>query len=188
MALLLAPCAQAADPATAANPPIPSLLQEMEGSWTVAEKMWPGGGQIEAVDLPAAVAHRRLIRQSYLEEVMESVPADAKDAFNRTSYFAFNATSHKFEYFSIDSRLPQMMNERSAVMGSSLPSDGWVKLEGNHFVAPSWGKAQNVPFRYRLAVGAVRSDRQVVQLFLTPESGKDRKEFLAFEYIYVRAP
>jgi hypothetical protein len=159
----------------------------MEGDWTVTEKMWPGSGQA-AVDLPAATVHRRLIKASYLEEVMESVQADAPDSFNRTSYFEFNFTTRQFEYFSLDSRLPQMMNERSAVIDPSTASGGGVTLRGGRFVAPTWGKAANVPFRYRLAVGDVKGDRQTVQLFLTPESGKDRKEFLAFEYLYTRMP
>lgn len=30
------------------------------------------------------------------------------------------------------------------------------------------------------------TDRQVVQLYLTPQSGKSLKEFLAFEYVYTR--
>ena len=46
-------------------------------------------------------------------------------------------------------------------------------------MAPTWGKEQNVPFQYRLVVGDVKGDRQTVKLFLTPESGKDRNEFLA---------
>jgi hypothetical protein len=72
-------------------------------------------------------------------------------------------------------------------MDPSRDFDGGVKLEGGHFVAPKWGKADNVPFRYRLVVGDLKGDRQTVRLFLTPESGKDRMEFLAFEYRYVRA-
>ena len=81
-----------------------------------------------------------------------------------------------------------MMIERSAVVDPSLASGSGVNLEGGHFVAPTWGKAHNVPFRYKLVVGDLKGDRQTVQLFLTPESGKDRNEFLAFEYLYVRAP
>jgi len=60
---------------------------------------------------------------------MEPTQAGASDAFNRTSYFAFNSTTHKFEYFSLDSRLPQMMNERSAVVDPFLASDSGIKLE-----------------------------------------------------------
>jgi len=43
-----------------------------------------------------------------------------------------------------------------------------------------------VTFIYRLTVGEVEKDRQVVQLYLTPQSGESTKEFLAFEYIYPR--
>src|SRR5580704_12704749 len=136
--LIAAGCAQAADLPGDAKPPVPPLLQKKEGKWTVSEKMWPGSGQ-EAVDLPAATAHRRLIQKSFLEEVMEPTQAGASDAFNRTSYFEFNSTTHKFEYFSLDSRLPQMMNERSAVVDPSLAADSGVKLEGYHLVAPTWG-------------------------------------------------
>ncbi len=184
--LMAAGSAQAADPTGAAKPPVPRILQKMEGNWTVSEKMWPGSGQ-GAVDLPPAMAHRRLIQKSFLQEIMEPTQGGATDAFNRTSYFEFNSTTGKFEYFSLDSRLPQMMNERSAVVDPSSADRG-VKMQGGHFVAPEWGKAHNVPFRYKLLVGGVKGDRQTVQLFLTPESGKDRKEFLAFEYVYVRAP
>ena len=187
VALMAVGWAQAADPPSDAKPPVPPLLQKMEGNWTVSQRMWPGSGQ-QAIELPAATANRHLIQKSFLEEVMEPTQAGASDAFNRTSYFEFNSTTHKFEYFSLDSRLPQMMNERSVVMDPSLASDSGLKLEGGHFVAPKWGKAHNVPFRYKLVVGDVKGDRQTVQLFLTPESGKDRKEFLAFEYLYVRTP
>lgn len=185
LALMAAGWAQA-DPSSDAKPPLPALLQKMQGNWTVSEKMWPGSGQ-QAVDLPAATAKRRVILNSFLEEVMEPVQPGASGSFNRTSYFEFNSTSQKYEYFSLDSRLPQMMNERSAVVNPSLASDGGVKLEGGHFVAPTWGTAHNVPFRYRLVVGDIKGDRQTVHLFLTPESGKDRREFLAFEYVYARA-
>jgi hypothetical protein len=187
LALTVTSWIYAANPPGDAKPPVPALLQKMEGNWNVTEKMWPGNGHA-AVDLPAATAHRRLIKASYLEEVMEPVQADAPDSFNRTSYFEFNFTTRQFEYFSLDSRLPQMMNERSAVINPSTASGGDVRLKGGRFVAPTWGKTANVPFRYRLAVGDVKGDRQTVQLFLTPESGEDRTEFLAFEYIYTRMP
>jgi hypothetical protein len=185
--LMAVPWAQAAGPPSDPKPPVPALLQKMEGNWTVTEKMWPGSGQA-AVDLPPATAHRHLIQQSFLEEVMEPSQAGAAVAFNRTSFLDFNATTHQFEYFSLDSRLPQMMNERSAAVDPALTSGTSVNLQGGHFVAPMWGKAHNVPFLYRLVLGDLKGDRQTVQLFLTPESGKDRQEFLAFEYLYVRAP
>jgi len=59
-------------------------------------------------------------------------------------------------------------------------------LYGDSFVAPRWGDATNVAFRYRLTMGAVEKNRQVVQLYLTPQSAQSAKEFLAFEYVYTR--
>jgi hypothetical protein len=44
----------------------------------------------------------------------------------------------------------------------------------------------NVPFRYRIVVGPVEKDQQAVRLYLTPQSGANTKEFLAFEYGYTR--
>jgi hypothetical protein len=80
-----------------------------------------------------------------------------------------------------------MMNEKSyEAEGQTRAGKGGIKLYGGSFVAPQWGKAVNAAFIYRLTVGEVEKDRQVVQLYLTPQSGESAKEFLAFEYIYTR--
>jgi hypothetical protein len=63
---------------------------------------------------------------------------------------------------------------------------GALVLYGGSFVAPRWGAVTNAAFRYRLTIGPVEKDRQVVQLFLTPELSGNAKEFLAFEYVYTR--
>ena len=56
-------------------------------------------------------------------------------------------------------------------------------------MAPEWGAARNVPFRYRLTIGPVQPDgKQTVQLHLTPQAVLPRREFLAFEYVYVKRP
>ena len=88
----------------------------------------------------------------------------------------------------MDTRAPQMMNERSHkadVAGESQDS-GAKTLYGGTFVATQWGEARNVPFRYRIVIGEVVKERQVVRLHLTPLSGENRREFLAFEYVYTR--
>jgi Protein of unknown function (DUF1579) len=169
--------------------PVPSpaaLLQQMQGEWSVSQRMWPGAGA-DPVNLPPAVAHRRVVGNSFLEELMEAAQRDSKDAFTRIALFDYNPVTRRYEYFSLDSRLPQMMNERSRP-GDAHPAQAsnTIALAGSHFVAPMWGKASNVPFRYRLIVGDVHDDRQVVQLYLTPDSGTDRREFLAFDYVYAR--
>jgi len=175
--------------AQAQNPPgkdsAPALMQQMAGTWNVQQRMWPGSGA-EAINLPAAIARRRLVEGAYLEEVMEPAQKNAREPFTRTAYFNYNAVNQQYEYFSIDSRAPQMMSEKSYDSGQDPTGKGTIKLYGGSFVAPRWGDAANAAFMYRLTVGAVENDRQVVQLFLTPQSGSSAKEFLAFEYVYTR--
>ena len=80
-----------------------------------------------------------------------------------------------------------MMNERSDKgEDQSKPGNGGIKLYGGGFVAPQWGESKNVAFTYRLTVGEIENNSQVVQLYLTPQSGESPKEFLAFEYVYTR--
>lgn len=57
----------------AGSNPLPSLMQQMVGTWNVQQRMWPGSGA-EAINLPLAVAHRRLIGGAFLEELMTLAP------------------------------------------------------------------------------------------------------------------
>ena len=52
------------------------------------------------------------------------------------------------------------------------------------FVAPEWGSAKNVPFNYRLTIGRIEVGKQTVQLYLTTQKVLQKKEFLAFKYVY----
>jgi hypothetical protein len=79
------------------------------------------------------------------------------------------------------------MSEKSLPTEVSIESKE-LKLSGGTFVAPEWGPAKNVRFKYRLTVGAVQDGRQTVELYLTPQSVLPKKEFLAFEYKYIRQP
>jgi hypothetical protein len=84
----------------------------MVGTWKVQQRMWPGFGA-QAIDLPTAIARRHLLTGGFLEEVMEPAKKSGKESFNRTAYFNYNTVTQRYEYFSLDSRAPQMMNERS---------------------------------------------------------------------------
>jgi hypothetical protein len=162
-------------------------LQQMAGAWTVQQHMWPAAGA-KALTLPPAVARRRVIGNAFLQEVMESAPGGGDDRFTRIAYLNYNAVNQQFEYFSIDTRAPQMMNERShggASSGRDADQRG-ITLFGESFVAPQWGDAKNAAFRYRLTVGDVEHDVQRVRLYLTPQTGEGGGEFLAFEYVYSR--
>lgn len=160
--------------------PATALMRQMTGTWQVRSRMWPGPG-MAAVDLPQSIARRELVRETYLGEVMEPAEASTGPAFTRTAYFSYNPINQQYEYFSLDTRLPQMMSY--VAPGANKVRDGKVELAGNSFVAPQWGERKNVPFMYRLVVGPVENHRQVVQLFLTEQNGGG-DEFLAFEYVY----
>lgn len=162
------------------------LLRQMVGTWTVKQRMWTGFGA-DATDLPAAIARRHLMAGGFLQEVMESEKQSGKASFTRTAYLNYNAVNQQYEYFSLDSRAPQMMNERSDKTEANSNSGGEaINLKGETFVAPQWGEAKNVAFAYRLLVGKVENSRQIVRLYLTPQAGASPKEFLAFEYVYTR--
>ena len=167
--------------------PTPPLVRRMAGTWKVEQRMWPGSGAY-AITLPAAVARRRVVRGGFLEEVMEGIPG-SQEPFTRIANFNFNAVTRRYEYVSLDSRAPQMMTEKSEAEGapSKMREDDEISLDGDLFVAPRWGNSTNVTFRYRLVIGGVLKDRQVVRLFLTPQSKDAGKEFLAFEYVYTRS-
>lgn len=173
----------AAGEAAAAPPGLPPLLSEMSGTWNVEQTMWPAAGS-PPVRLPPAVARRRVVNDAFVEEVMEATQGEP---FTRVAYLAYNTVDQQYEYFSLDTRAPQMMTERSA--GPRAADDaGALVLYGGMFVAAEWGSARDAPFRYRLVVEPVRSARQRVRLYLLPLSGSGRAaEFLAFEYVYTRA-
>jgi hypothetical protein len=163
------------------------LIQQMIGVWDVRQRMWPGEAA-KAIDLPTAVAHRILIGSTILQEVMTLASQSSEAPFTRVAYFDYNAVNRQYEYFSLDTRAPQMMNERSVAAAVRVKSQhrGTLTLHGGRFVAPKWGEAKNVPFGYRIVVDPVENDRQAVRLYFTPQSGANTREFLAFEYVYTR--
>lgn len=164
--------------------PEAELLDAMAGTWSVQQRMWTGHGAAPT-ELPDAVAQRDVIRGMYLSEVMH--PADPRTdqaaAFTRHAFLNYNPVTRRYEYSSLDSRAPQLMVERS---GPSKPQSEpqELKLQGGTFLAPEWGAQKNITFAYRLTVGPVEQGKQTVRLFLTPQSGLPKKEFLAFEYLY----
>jgi len=172
---------------SAAGNAVPPLVQRMVGTWSVQEQMWPGPGAA-AIALPPAVARRRLIGDAFLQEAMEAAPNPKADRFTRVAYLDYNAVDQQYEYFSLDTRAPQMMVEKTYALDARGAGavDGPVTLYGGSFVAPRWGAFVNAAFRYRLVVGKVEKGRQVVELYLTPLAGTPAREFLAFQYVYTR--
>ncbi len=165
-----------------------SLIQRMTGTWQVRQRMWTGPGA-EATELPPAVAHTRLVGRTILEEEMQLAPGAHGEPFTRIAYFDYNTVDKQFEYFSIDTRAPQMMRESSCgnVAQNMAKDQGAISLCGGMFVAPKWGNASNMAFRYRLVIVPVSQSQHVIRLFLSPVSSETADEFLAFEYDYSRS-
>jgi Protein of unknown function (DUF1579) len=126
--------------------PANALLQQMVGTWTVQQRMWPGVRK-PAVSLPPAVATRRMIEGVFLEETMTRVDNADTPPFTRTAYFNYDAVSKRYDYFSIDSRAPQMMNYEPA---ESKDPDGVVRLQG----ASLWRNSGEMPRTLRLPIAS----------------------------------
>ena len=127
----------------------PPLIQQMIGTWDVWQRMWLGAAG-NAVELPPAVAHRVLIGNTILQEVMTLASESSETPFTRVAYYDYNAVTRRYEYFSLDTRAAQMMNERSLAVGTQDKSQHRTALTllGVRFVAPQWGDATNVAFHY----------------------------------------
>jgi len=165
------------------------LLKRMTGTWDVQQRMWPGP-KAEPVVLPAAIAERRLIRDLYLEEVMHPLDVGPEGpeqtaSFMRHAFLNYNAVTSRYEYGSLDTRASQLMVEQSAPIEPTADTPE-LKLQGSSFLAPAWGNAKNVRFNYRLTIGEIKQNQQVVRLFLLPRTVLPRIEFLAFEYVYTK--
>lgn len=158
------------------------LIQQMSGTWRVEPRMWPGP-EAKPIQLAPAIARRRIVNDAFLHEEMTAATGSQQDAFTRVAYMSYNEINQQYEYFSLDSRLPQMMSY--VLPGANQQRDQQIELQGTSFVAPAWGPEKNVAFIYRLTVGAIEGDRQIVRLYLKQQQTQAR-EFLAFEYLYIR--
>jgi hypothetical protein len=168
---------------------IPSeLLANMVGTWDVQQRMWPGP-KADAANLPPAVAERRLAGDTYLEETMHPANDRSEQAgdFTRHALLNYNPVASRYEYASLDTRAPQLMVEQSLPMGSE-PTAPELRLQGGSFLAPEWGSAKNVRFKYRLTMGAVKGGKQTVRVYFAPQTVLPKIEFLAFEYVYTKRP
>ena len=166
----------------------PKLLQSMSGTWSVEQRNWTGANSAP-VEGPSATAERRLVDGKFLQESMRSTAQtpNQEGYFVRDSTINYNVVSKVFEYFSIDTRAPQAMTYKSGpAEASNRPAD--LKFTGGTFLAPKFGNATNVRFKYRIDLGKVQDGKQILSLYFTPLSGMPRREFLATQYRYVKQP
>jgi hypothetical protein len=156
------------------------LLQALCGTFAVKSRLWPAAGAEPMVT--TAVARRRMIDGMYLEEVME--PAAAPDPpFNRICYLGFNPLGRRWEYVSLDSRIPvQLMYELS--VEPTLGEGSTVTLYLPSFSLPGWGtEVTGESARQRREIALGDPDRQAMRQYWTLPAAP---EYLAVEYSYER--
>lgn len=185
-ALIPSAFAQTAAPATSAGAEH-ALLRGMVGTWSVAQRMWTGPNT-KPIGPLAAVARRRLVGDTFLEEIMEAAPGSGQDPFTRIAYFNYNKVTQRFEAISMDTRAPQAMYEKSYEDSAGNPGQNRrvvrLALEDD-FALPQWGNQTNAAFKGRKVI-EIEGDRQTVRLYWTPLAAENAQEFLAGEYVYTR--
>lgn len=109
-AMLMAPTLAAAQSASnasdrlnAAGTEARSLIERI-GTWEVVATFWPTPGA-EPVVTRGLVAERRMIG-NFLEERMTPAPVSGMPDFTRIDYLGFNRVEGRWQYVSLDSRLP----------------------------------------------------------------------------------
>ncbi|MDQ8757752.1 DUF1579 family protein [Sphingosinicella sp. LHD-64] len=95
------PAPTANDRLNAAGPEARSLA-ERTGTWEVVATFWPAPGA-QPVVTQGLVAERRMVG-SFLEERM--MPGGDGPAFTRIDYLGFNRVEGRWQYVSLDTRLP----------------------------------------------------------------------------------
>jgi Protein of unknown function (DUF1579) len=158
------------------------LLRTAVGTFDVHSQLWPEADAEPIVT--DAVARRRMVDDMYLEEVMEPGPG-ATEPFSRICYLDFNPLSRRWEYVSLDTRIPaQLMYELSN--GHNLGDRSTVVLHLPVFSLPGWGtEVTGQSVRQRREITLADPDRQEVRQYWTLP---DAPEYLAVEYLYTRRP
>jgi hypothetical protein len=156
------------------------LLRALAGTFDVHNRLWPFPGAQPVV--AAAVARRRMVGDLYLEEVMEAAPG-APEPFSRICYLDFSRLARRWEYVSLDTRVPaQLMYEFST--GAGLDEGSTVVLHLPVFYLPGWGtEVTGQAVRQRREITLADPDRQEMHQYWTLP---DAAEYLAVDYVYTR--
>jgi hypothetical protein len=156
------------------------LLRTAVGTFDVHSQLWPAHGAEPLVT--EAVARRRMIDDLYLEEIMEQ-ETGAPDPFSRICYLDFNPLSRRWEYVSLDTRIPaQLMYELSN--DHTLGDRSTVVLHLPIFALPGWGsEVTGQSVRQRREITLAHPDHQEVRQYW---SLPNASEYLAVEYLYSR--
>jgi hypothetical protein len=157
------------------------LIRRMVGQWQVNMRIWPADGA-EPMVAPPMVATRELVRDAYLQEVMEAALGTDQDPFTRIAYLSFNNARRRYEYLSMDTRAPGMMYETT--YGDELEEPGTIALYLDNFTFPGWGQELTGQLVKQRRLLSVQDDDTTLcrQYWTLPAAAP----YLSVEYIYKR--
>jgi hypothetical protein len=154
----------------------------MVGTFAVENTLWPAPDAGPIVSSPA-VARRRMVDDLYLEEVMQPAPGADGPAFTRIHYLDFNYLNRRWEYVSLDTRIPaQLMYELS--VDDTTREGNTIVLHLPSFTLPGWGpEVTGQTARQRRELVVESPDRQTMRQYWTLPAAP---EYLAVYYAYTR--
>jgi hypothetical protein len=158
------------------------VISRQAGDWSVRQRVW-SSPTAEPIELPPMVARRRMVRDVFLEEVMEAAPSSGQAPFTRTAYLSFNPINRRFEHVTLDSRYPPVMFETS--VDDKLEDSRTIVLYVTGFTTPS-GFGEIPPREWasqRRLLTVQDPDTTVCRQYWTLPQ---RAPFLAMEYAYER--
>jgi hypothetical protein len=157
------------------------LFRPLVGVFAVENHLWPAPGAEPLVS--TAVARRRMVDDLYLEEVMAPAVDSGQPPFTRICYLDFNYVNRRWEYVSLDTRIPAYLMYETSV-DETVQDGKIIVLHLPSFTLPGWGAevtGQTVRQRRELVVES--ADRQVMfQYWTLPASAT----YLAVHYTYDR--
>jgi hypothetical protein len=164
--------------------PVPEteMLRPLSGTFAVENRLWPEPGADPVISV--AVVRRRLLDDMYLEEVMTPAAGADQPAFTRVSYLCFNVLNRRWEYVSLDTRIPaQLMYELSA--DDKVGEGQTLVLDLPGFTLPGWGSDVTGQWaRQRREITLEDPDRQLMRQYWTLPATP--QEYLAVSYVYSR--
>jgi hypothetical protein len=159
------------------------FISGQAGDWSVRQRVW-SSAEAEPIELPPMVARRRMVRDVFLEEVMEAAPGSGQDPFTRTAYLSFNPINRRFEHVTLDSRYPPVMFETS--VDDQVENGQVIALYVSGFTTPPAGFGDIPPREWasqrRLLIVQDQDTTICRQYWTLPQSAP----FLVMEYTYQR--
>ncbi|MEJ7598756.1 MAG: DUF1579 family protein [Kofleriaceae bacterium] len=163
--------------------PEAQLLERDAGTWEVTATMWQAPGAKPMIT-KGLVAERTMVGR-YLQETMKPAAGSKDPPFTRLDYLHFSRVEGRWQYVSMDTRMPVGVMPASSFDRGSEKS---VTLEFAPLAFVGMGdKVEGTMMRSNLVITRDGKDHQVKEQHWVKADGSG-KEWLAIRYDYRRKP